>query len=140
MGRMFEGTSGAGAATTLVNARSIARGFGPWPVETAEQAIAWEDGRITYVGPADELTGAEPEWFEDCTIAPGFVDCHTHLPFAGWRADEFEARLSGVSYRELHGGGGICRRGRMVAEAYDDEVLGIWRAVGWGIDGTGAAT
>ena len=53
--------------------------------------------------------GVEPEWFEGCTIAPGFVDCHTHLPFVGWRADEFEARLSGVSYRDLHGEGGIYR-------------------------------
>jgi imidazolonepropionase len=123
MGRMFEGTSGAVAATTLVTPTSIARGDGSWPVETAEQAVAWDDGRITYVGPVDELTAAEPEWFEDCTIAPGFVDCHTHLPFAGWRADEFEARLSGVSYRELHGEGGIYRSARMLAEASDDEAL-----------------
>ena len=120
---MPEGASGAVAATTLVTPASVARGDGPWPAETAEQAVAWEDGRLTYVGPADGLTGVEPEWFEGCTIAPGFVDCHTHLPFAGWRADEFEARLSGVSYRELHGEGGIYRSARMLAEASDDEVL-----------------
>ena len=64
-----------------------------------------------------------------CTIAPGFVDCHTHLPFAGWRADEFEARLSGVSYRELHGEGGIYRSARMLAEASDDEVLAFCRSL-----------
>ena len=134
---------GVVAATTLVTPTSLARGDEPGPVEAAEQAVAWEDGVITYVGPADGLTGADPEWFEGCTIAPGFVDCHTHLPFAGWRADEFEARLSGVSYRELHGGGsggsrserggasgsppmkegGIYRSARMLAEASDDEVL-----------------
>jgi imidazolonepropionase len=93
----------------------------------APAAVAWEDGVITYVGPADELTGIEPEWFEGCTIAPGFVDCHTHLPFVGWRADEFEARLSGVSYRELHGEGGIHRSARMLADASDDEVLAFCR-------------
>jgi len=120
---MPKGASGAVAATTLVTPASVARGDGPWPSETAEQAVAWEGGRITYVGPADGLTGADPEWFEGCTIAPGFVDCHTHLPFAGWRADEFEARLSGVSYRELHGEGGIYRSARMLAEASDDAVL-----------------
>ena len=36
-------------------------------------------------------------------VVPGFVDCHVHLPFFGWRADEFEARLAGASYRDLHG-------------------------------------
>jgi imidazolonepropionase len=120
---MADAASGAIAATTLVTPASVARGDGPWPVEAAEQAVAWEDGVITYVGPADGLTGTEPEWFEGCTIAPGFVDCHTHLPFAGWRADEFEARLSGVSYRELHGEGGIYRSARVLAEASDNEVL-----------------
>ena len=120
---MQVGASGAVAATTLVTPPSVAAGSSPLPLETSEQAVAWEDGRITYVGPADELTGAEPEWFEGCTIAPGFVDCHTHLPFAGWRADEFEARLSGVSYRDLHGEGGIYRSARMLAAASDEEVL-----------------
>ena len=107
----------------------MVRGDGPWPTESAEQAVAWDDGVITYVGPADGLTDVEPEWFEGCTIAPGFVDCHTHLPFAGWRADEFEARLSGVSYRELHGEGGIYRSARMLAEASDDEVLAFSRSL-----------
>lgn len=98
-----------------------------WPVEWGPGAVAWEDGVVTYVGPADELVGVEPEWFEGCTIAPGFVDCHTHLPFVGWRADEFEARLSGASYRDLHGEGGIYRSARMLAEATDDEVLAFCR-------------
>jgi hypothetical protein len=56
-------------------------------------------------------------------IVPGFVDCHVHLPFVGWRADEFEARLTGVSYRELHGEGGIHRSARLFAEASDEDVL-----------------
>jgi len=123
---------GAVAATNLVTPsadHAPVRGDGPWPVEASEQAVAWDEGLITYVGPADGLVGFEPEWFEGCTIAPGFVDCHTHLPFAGWRADEFEARLSGVSYRELHGEGGIYRSARMLAEASDDEVLAFCRSL-----------
>jgi imidazolonepropionase len=94
-----------------------------WPVEWGPAAVAWEDGVITYIGDPEGLAGVEPECFEGCTIAPGFVDCHTHLPFVGWRADEFEARLSGVSYRELHGEGGIYRSSRLLAAASDDEVL-----------------
>ena len=123
---------GAVAATNLAMAsaeHATVRGDGPWLTESAEQAVAWDEGVITYVGPADGLTDVEPEWFEGCTIAPGFVDCHTHLPFAGWRADEFEARLSGVSYRELHGEGGIYRSARMLAESSDDEVLAFSRSL-----------
>ena len=123
---------GAIAATNLVTPsvdRAPVRAEGPWPEESVEQAVAWEEGLITYVGPAAGLVGIDPEWFEGCTIAPGFVDCHTHLPFAGWRADEFEARLSGVSYRDLHGEGGIYRSARMLAEASDDEVLAFCRSL-----------
>jgi imidazolonepropionase len=121
---MPETGSGAIAATTLVTplvdpedgrVLEVAESFG--------QAVAWDSGVITYVGPAEGVTDRPLESFEDCTIAPGFVDCHTHLPFVGWRADEFEARLSGVSYRELQGEGGIPRSARMLAEASDDDVL-----------------
>ena len=97
------------------------------PVEWSPAAVAWDGDLITYVGPPDGLTGVEPEWFEGCTIAPGFVDCHTHLPFVGWRADEFEARLSGVSYRDLHGEGGIYRSASQLANASDEEVLAFCR-------------
>jgi len=31
-------------------------------------------------------------------VIPGFVDCHTHLPFAGWRANEYEMKVTGVPY------------------------------------------
>ncbi len=57
-------------------------------------------------------------------VIPGFVDCHTHLPFVGWRADEFAARLSGLTYRDVQGrGGGIYRSARLLADAGDDAVI-----------------
>ena len=118
--------SGAIAATTLVTPRGPGpmRGDDAFPPRQLHGgAVAWEDGVITFVGPAEELTGVEFEWLEGRTIAPGFVDCHTHLPFVGWRADEFEARLAGATYRNLHGGGGIYRSARLFASASDDEVL-----------------
>ncbi len=120
---MPDATSGAVAATSLATP-SLDGGSA---LETSDAAVAWTDGVISYVGPAAGLPGGEPEWFEGCTIAPGFVDCHTHLPFVGWRADEFEARLSGVSYRDLHGEGGIYRSAHLLAEASDDEVLAFCR-------------
>jgi imidazolonepropionase len=92
-----------------------------------EAAVAWDEGVITYVGSADGLPAGTPDAHEGCTIAPGFVDCHTHLPFVGWRADEFEARLAGSTYRDLHGEGGIYRSARLLADADDDEVLAFCR-------------
>jgi imidazolonepropionase len=44
----------------------------------------------------------------DFVVFPGFVDPHTHLPFAGTRQDEFRLKLQGVSYQEIAAkGGGI---------------------------------
>jgi imidazolonepropionase len=41
-------------------------------------------------------------------VAPGFVDPHTHLPFAGTRQQEFQLKLRGMSYQEIaERGGGI---------------------------------
>jgi imidazolonepropionase len=59
-----------------------------------------------------------------CAVLPGFVDCHTHLPFAGWRAEEYEMKVTGVPYEEIaRAGGGIASSARAFAAASDDEVL-----------------
>src|SRR2546428_3320775 len=94
-------------------------------------ALAWRDGLITYAGPAAALPEGSlqgvPVERSAGAVLPGFVDCHTHLPFFGWRADEFEGRLAGKTYRDLHGGGGIYRSARMLAAASDEEVLAFCR-------------
>jgi imidazolonepropionase len=91
-----------------------------------DAVVAWTDGVLSYVGAADGYTGSEPRSI-DSTVVPGFVDSHTHLPFYGWRADEFAARLAGKSYKDLHGEGGIYRSARMFDEATDEQVLGFCR-------------
>lgn len=101
-----------------------------------EAALAWRDGRVTYAGSADALPREEREGLDarrvDGAVVPGFVDCHTHLPFFGWRADEFEARIAGSTYRDQHGsGGGIARSARMLAEASDDEVIEFCLPLAW---------
>jgi imidazolonepropionase len=59
-----------------------------------------------------------------CAVIPGFVDCHTHLPFAGWRAGEYEQKLTGVPYEEIsRSGGGIKSSARALAAATDEQVL-----------------
>jgi imidazolonepropionase len=95
-----------------------------------DAAIAWRDGTIAYAGPAHGLPASLGTGDEALrrhvagAVVPGFVDCHTHLPFVGWRADEFEARLSGETYRDVQGrGGGIFRSRRLLAEASNDQVL-----------------
>jgi imidazolonepropionase len=97
----------------------------------ANGAVAWRDGRVTYAGPADELSEGDgaglPVHRVEGAVVPGFVDCHTHLPFYGWRADEFEARLAGRTYRDLHGDGGIYRSARMLAAAQDEDVVAFCR-------------
>jgi imidazolonepropionase len=99
------------------------------PSVIEDAAIAWRDGIVTYAGPSWALTEAERppggvEVHAAGAVVPGFVDCHTHLPFFGWRADEFEARLTGQTYQDVQGrGGGIFRSARLLADASDDDVV-----------------
>jgi imidazolonepropionase len=69
----------------------------------------------------------------DCSgaaVVPGFVDCHTHLPFAGWRAEEYAMKVAGVPYEEIaRSGGGIRSSARALAEATDGAVLAQARAI-----------
>jgi imidazolonepropionase len=59
-----------------------------------------------------------------CAVVPGFVDCHTHLPFAGWRSDEYVARLKGISYESIsRNQGGIARSSQQWSEASDAQIM-----------------
>lgn len=75
-------------------------------------ALAWRDGRIVWVGPDAALPAAyareEPIYLasSDTLVIPGLIDCHTHLAFGGWRANEFVERIQGRTYREIAAAGG----------------------------------
>ena len=88
----------------------------------ARASIGIEDDLFESVGHA---SGGDSEFdASGCSVVPGFVDCHTHLPFFGWRADEDSARLSGIRYETLHREeGGIFRSARLLSEASDEEAL-----------------
>jgi imidazolonepropionase len=59
-----------------------------------------------------------------CAVIPGFVDCHTHLPFVGWRAVEYEQKIAGVPYEQIsRSGGGIASSAQALSEATDEQVL-----------------
>ncbi len=57
-------------------------------------------------------------------VLPGFVDAHTHPVFAGNRADEFEMRSGGATYRQIAAaGGGILSTVRSTRAATEDELF-----------------
>jgi imidazolonepropionase len=63
----------------------------------------------------------------DCkgkVVTPGLIDPHTHLIFAGSRAEEFENRLNGMSYEAIaQSGGGINSTVRATREATIEELV-----------------
>jgi len=70
--------------------------------------IASDHGRIVFVGTENEFrhgveTAAGAQWIDGGGLVamPGFVDAHTHLPFAGDRQQEFSLRLQGATYQQL---------------------------------------
>jgi imidazolonepropionase len=90
-------------------------------------ALVWEGDAIRWVGRRGDLPreyqGAERYDAGGGLVIPGLVDCHTHLAFGGWRAEEFEQRLLGRSYLEIAAaGGGITRTMRLTRAADDDEL------------------
>ena len=90
-------------------------------------ALGVRDGRIAWVGPAKDLPkdaedrAAFVEDLSGAWITPGLIDCHTHLVYAGNRANEFEMRLKGAGYQEIaQAGGGIVSTVRAVRAADND--------------------
>src|SRR6185437_4258467 len=70
-------------------------------------ALGIRDGIIGWIGAAHDLPRAARTIDAGGRLAtPGLVDCHTHLVYAGNRADEFERRQEGVSYAEIAASGG----------------------------------
>ncbi len=91
-----------------------------------DAAVLIVDGRVAWLGPAADAdravdaltTGAEQVDIGGRPVVPGFVDSHAHLVFAGDRAGEFEARMSGAAYTA----GGI-RSTVEATRAASDDVL-----------------
>ncbi len=94
-------------------------------------AVFVRDGVIEAVGLASEVADrADADTVRidasGMTVAPGFVDAHTHPVFAGWRAAEYELRVMGATYEEIAAaGGGIRNSVRRTRAASDDELAAI---------------
>jgi len=87
-------------------------------------AVKIESGNIAWVGPESEAPGADEVVCIEGVLTPGLIDCHTHLVYAGNRADEFEKRLNGVSYADIaKAGGGILSTVRSTRAASEGELV-----------------
>ncbi len=102
------------------------------PSTIRDGVIASKDDKITFVGQACELHKPFDQLATnviDCQgklITPGLIDCHTHLVYAGNRANEFNARLEGKSYSAIaKAGGGILSTVRATREASEDELVAL---------------
>jgi imidazolonepropionase len=95
-------------------------------------AIGIHGGRIVRVGRRTELAGtraAEVVPLGGAWVAPGLIDCHTHLVFGGTRASEHARRRAGATYEEIAAaGGGIASTVAATAAASVTEVLAQSRA------------
>lgn len=118
----------------VTNLAELATPLGARAVAGAEQGrvrreggldVLCREGRIAFVGTPTqrqqrfgELPAVPRLDGAGGTLVPGFVDAHTHLPWAGTREDEFALRLAGTSYEEIAArGGGILSTVRATREA-----------------------
>ena len=108
--------------------RSAVRGRAMRELRVHENAVLVIDGeRFAYVGPERDLP-ADLVIDEDVdarggTAVPGFVDSHTHIPFAGFRESEFNRRLQGETYEQIAAsGGGIASTVHATRAATEDDL------------------
>jgi imidazolonepropionase len=90
-------------------------------------ALLSRGGRLEWVG---EETALPPDPIDEdydlggAWVTPGLIDCHTHLVFAGSRANEYAERLRGRSYEEIaRAGGGILSTVRAVRAANEQQLF-----------------
>ena len=77
----------------------------------SQGGIVTEAGLIVAIGGFEELTKQYPsakvqEIEGENVLLPGFIDCHTHICFAGSRAADYAMRNEGRSYQEIAAAGG----------------------------------
>ncbi|HWL94096.1 MAG TPA: imidazolonepropionase [Phycisphaerae bacterium] len=104
-------------------------------------ALLLDAGRIAWFGKAGDVPAGPYESIIDAKggiVVPGLIDCHTHVVFAGARADEFVRRIEGATYLEiLEAGGGIRDsmrklRAASIEELVEQSLPRLNRMIEWG--------
>jgi imidazolonepropionase len=97
-------------------------------------ALIAEGGIIRAVGPTNRiLDGVDFQGYvvldaSGKAVLPGFVDSHTHFPFAGYRPEEYGWRLAGMRYMEImEKGGGIVNTMTATRKAGRRELIELGR-------------
>jgi imidazolonepropionase len=122
-------TAGNDAVHVWRNARLVSLRDGESALDiTDDAALAVRGERIEFAGPTADLPAEFAKADStDCggrLVTPALIDCHTHLVFAGNRADEFEFRAQGATYAQIaQRGGGIMSTVRSTRAAGENELL-----------------
>ncbi len=136
----LEGTAVSGQHQVFVHASFVYTGEAIVEKEgrmlDASDVSAIEDGAVVCAGEKILWVGRScdlPRKFQDAkktnlknrrAVMPGLIDAHTHLVFAGSRAQEFARRCAGATYQEIAGeGGGILTTVRATREASIEELF-----------------
>ncbi len=92
-----------------------------------DASIIIDDDKIYDITKCQDFDFSKFDLIIECSdkiLMPGLIDSHTHLIFAGSRADEFEMRVEGKSYEEIsQKGGGIVRTVDATRKATREELL-----------------
>src|SRR3954463_6885814 len=97
-------------------------------LDVQDNAVIVIDGeRFAYIGPERDMPRfdiTEDLDAQRATAIPGFVDSHTHIPFAGFRESEFNRRLQGETYQQIAAsGGGIASTVHATRHASQQELV-----------------
>ncbi|WP_369375080.1 imidazolonepropionase [Promicromonospora sp. Populi] len=117
-------SSGSAAARPVGSGSDSSGSAGLGVVRDAAVVVA--GGRIAWTGPATSAPAADSVVdLEGRCVLPGFVDSHSHTVFAGDRAAEFTARMTGESYT----GGGIANTVAATRAASEETLRGRGQAL-----------
>ncbi len=110
----------------ISHARLVTCTDGPQALGTIESgSVALDQGVIVWAGPTSQCPyqGNDTTDAKGRLVTPALIDCHTHLVFAGNRANEFAMRLAGASYEAIaQAGGGILSTVEATRQASVDEL------------------
>jgi imidazolonepropionase len=92
-----------------------------------DSVLVIDNGRFAFIGRERDLPAGlvvdEDVDARGGTAVPGFVDTHTHIPFAGLRESEFNRRLQGETYEQIAAsGGGIASTVRATRAASEEQL------------------